>query len=241
MTPIAILLVAACMAFVETAHARTPWPRVAGWWARAGAVNAFAALLVLSAGARWNQWVLHHRLWSAETLGPLAGGLVGYLALTFLYYWWHRARHASPLLWRWMHQLHHSPQRIEIATCYYKHPIELLVNAALSSVVLFVGLGLSPKAAAFTVFLTGTVELFYHWNVRTPRWIGYVVQRPESHCIHHEEGVHACNYSDLPLWDIVFGTFANPERWEGRCGLGAANELRMREMLAGVDVTAASR
>ena len=42
--------------------------------------------------------------------------------------------------------------------------------------------------------------------------IGYIVQRPESHAIHHARGVHAHNYSDLPLWDIVFGTFRNPGR-----------------------------
>lgn len=53
--------------------------------------------------------------------------------------------------------------------------------------------------------------IFQHANLRTPRWLGYFIQRPESHAIHHQRGVHAFNYADLPLWDMVFGTFHNPE------------------------------
>jgi sterol desaturase/sphingolipid hydroxylase (fatty acid hydroxylase superfamily) len=80
------------------------------------------------------------------------------------------------------------------------------------------------------------VELFYHWNIKTPRWVGYLIQRPESHCIHHQFGLHAFNYSDLPIWDILFGTFKNPTHFEGKCGLGEENELKVKEMLLGVDV-----
>ena len=76
-------------------------------------------------------------------------------------------------------------------------------------------------------------ELFYHWNIRTPRWLGYLVQRPESHCIHHLRGFHRCNYSDLPLWDILFGTFANPRAQPIPCGFGPKAERRIADMLAG--------
>jgi sterol desaturase/sphingolipid hydroxylase (fatty acid hydroxylase superfamily) len=95
--------------------------------------------------------------------------------------------------------------------------------------------GVGRDAAAFAVLMTGFAELFYHWNVRTPYWLGFIVQRPESHCIHHEEGVHAYNYADLPLWDMLFGTFQNPKRWDARCGFGA-DEARLREMLAGLNI-----
>ena len=60
--------------------------------------------------------------------------------------------------------------------------------------------------------------LFQHWNVRTPRWLGYIIQRPESHGLHHELGVHARNYSDFPLWDILMGTFVNPASFDGDVG-----------------------
>ena len=95
----------------------------------------------------------------------------------------------------------HSPQRLETITSFYKHPIELVMNGVLSSFVLYVLCGLSLAPAALAVLLTGVAELFYHWNVRTPHWLGFLVQRPESHCRHHEGTGQPLNYSDLPLWD----------------------------------------
>jgi sterol desaturase/sphingolipid hydroxylase (fatty acid hydroxylase superfamily) len=92
------------------------------------------------------------------------------------------------------------------------------------------GLRFSPGATALLILL----------NVKTPHWpshwLGYIFQRPESHCIHHQEGVHAFNYSDLPMWDMFFGTYRNPLEWEGRCGFGPADEFRLAEMLRGMDI-----
>jgi sterol desaturase/sphingolipid hydroxylase (fatty acid hydroxylase superfamily) len=84
--------------------------------------------------------------------------------------------------------------------------------------------------------LSGVAELIYHWNVKTPHWLGYIFQRPESHCVHHQHGIHAFNYSDLPIWDMLFGTYRNPREWDGRCGFGPAGEYRLPEMLRGVDI-----
>lgn len=59
--------------------------------------------------------------------------------------------------------------------------------------------------------------------------------------MHHQEGVHAYNYGDLPLWDILFGTFRNPLSWNAKCGLGSENEQRLPEMLRGIDVSATTK
>jgi hypothetical protein len=97
-------------------------------------------------------------------------------------------------------------------------------------------LGLLPESAAISITICGVMELFYHWNVRTPRWLGYIVQRPESHCVHHERGVHNCNYADLPIWDILFGTFHNPTIFDRECGFDHDRECRIVEMLTFKDV-----
>jgi len=141
-----------------------------------------------------------------------------------------------PFLWRWFHQVHHSPQRIEIITTFYKHPLEVLLNGVISSAILYVGVGLDPRAASQAVLLTGLAELFYHWNVQTPRWLGFIFQRPESHCVHHQQDLHSYNYSDLPIWDMLFGTFRNPQEFEARCGFAGGREQRLGAMLGGVDV-----
>lgn len=234
--PTTVALTAVAMIGVEQARPARRWPRVPGWTLRALALTFAQGAIVLAAGLTWDPWLLRHRPWSADGLGLFGGAALGYLAITFVYYFWHRARHEVPFLWRWVHQLHHSPQRLETITSFYKHPVELVLNGVLSSFVLYVLVGLSLAPAALAVLLTGVAELFYHWNVRTPHWLGYLVQRPESHCRHHEDAGQPLNYSDLPLWDWLFGTLDNPRAWHGACGFGA-DEARLPEMLRGVDLT----
>jgi sterol desaturase/sphingolipid hydroxylase (fatty acid hydroxylase superfamily) len=228
-----VLALAIAMIVVERLRPGRAWPTVRTWWIRAIALNIVQVSIVFLAGWTWDGWMVRHRLWSADRLGLIGGAVAGYVVITFIYYWWHRARHASPFLWRWLHQLHHSPQRIEIITSFYKHPVELITNGILSSAIAYWLVGLNAETATLAVTLTGVAELFYHWNVKTPYWIGFVIQRPESHLVHHQEGLHAYNYGDLPVWDMLFGTFRNPKEWQERCGFGDDAELRLGDLLAG--------
>lgn len=233
---ITVLVLAAAMVVVERLAPGRQFPTVRGWWARAVAVNLVQIGIVFLAGTTWDGWLVRNRPWRADALGLAGGAVVGYVVITFIYYWWHRARHGSGFLWRWFHQFHHSPQRIEIITSFYKHPLELVANGILSSVIVYTLVGLDAKAATLAVTLTGIAELFYHWNVKTPYWVGFVIQRPESHLVHHQQGLHAFNYGDLPLWDMMFGTFRNPREWNARCGFADDRELRLADLLAGRDV-----
>jgi sterol desaturase/sphingolipid hydroxylase (fatty acid hydroxylase superfamily) len=80
--------------------------------------------------------------------------------------------------------------------------------------------------------------MFQHANIRTPRWLGYLIQRPESHVVHHARGRHEFNYANLPLWDIVFGTFRNPRSVEGfRAGFWNGASARLLDMLCFRDVS----
>ena len=233
-----VLGLAVVMIAVEVWASGRRWPSVRGWIPRALALNAVQAAMVFVTGVTWDRWFPHLRVWDASALGLVPGALLGYLVITFVYYWWHRARHEVTFLWRWFHQVHHSPQRIEVITSFYKHPLELLANGALSSFILYAVAGIDAAAGALAVALTGVAELFYHWNVRTPYWLGFVIQRPESHCVHHRDGWHRNNYADLPLWDILFGTFENPRRFDSACGFGAEREAQLGRMLLGHDVNA---
>lgn len=235
---LAVLGVGLLMIAIERLRPGRKWPKVSGWWGRALLLNGCQVGIVFLAGHTWEGWMRDHRPWSADGLGLVGGAAVGYLAITFVYYWWHRWRHEVPFLWRWFHQVHHSPQRIEIITSFYKHPFELVANSLLSGAILYFGVGLGPQAASIVVILTGLAELFYHWNVNTPRWLGFLFQRPESHCLHHESGVHSCNYADLPVWDMLFGTFRNPGCWKKSCGFEGGAERRLLDMIRGKDVAA---
>ena len=74
-------------------------------------------------------------------------------------------------------------------------------------------------------------QFFVHMNVASPRWVGYFLSRPEMHRIHHELGVHKNNYADLPLWDMLFRTYENPDNRAVECGFAPDREARVLDML----------
>lgn len=216
-------------------------PHAPSWWLRAIGANAAQLGVVLLAGETWD--VVMHRASVLEVASwkaaPWVEGTLGYLVATFVYYVWHRARHVSNFLWLGLHQFHHSPVRIETITAFYKHPLELVANSVISSLSSYTLLGLSIEGAAWVALFSAISEFFYHMNVRTPRWIGYIIQRPEMHRIHHERGVHSSNFGDLPLWDMLFGTWRNPDRFAGECGFEPPREQRVLDMLLFRDVNRA--
>ena len=97
MVPVIVVVVALFMMLVELRRPGRDWPRVRGWWGRALLFNGLQAAVIYLAGAAWDGWMVDHQVWSADPLGPTWGALVGYLVLTFVYYWWHRARHEGPV------------------------------------------------------------------------------------------------------------------------------------------------
>jgi sterol desaturase/sphingolipid hydroxylase (fatty acid hydroxylase superfamily) len=183
------------------------------------------------------EWLDRHRLLDGTKLGVAGGVIVGLLVFQLFMYGFHRASHRSSFLWRVSHQMHHAPQRLDIPGAVVFHPVELALQNVLGIGTTVFVLGIEPLAAAIVGYVMAFLAFFQHWNVKTPRWLGYLIQRPESHCHHHELNVHAFNYADLPIWDIVFGTFKNPAEFSGQVGF--EEKASYAKMLAGIDVNAA--
>ncbi|HEY1772131.1 MAG TPA: sterol desaturase family protein [Gammaproteobacteria bacterium] len=235
-----VIFVVVCVGLVlflmERRFTGRRWPMPRTWLTRALAFNAVQASVIYISGLTWNHWLASVALFHIDLGATLADAAFGYLVITFVFYWWHRFRHEVPQLWLWLHQIHHSPKRLELLTTFYKHPAEIVLDSMLSSLVAYTLLGLSPTAGTLAFVMTGLAETFYHWNIRTPQWLGYLIQRPESHCVHHQRSVHRYNYSDLPIWDILFGTFKNPPSFERDCGFDGEREEQVANMLKGVNV-----
>lgn len=190
----------------------------------------------------WERWLSDQSVFDLAThLSPIAGGLLAYFIATFVFYWWHLWRHESDLLWRLLHQTHHSPQRIEVITSFYKHPLEMVINSVIGSLLVYALLGLSVEGAAVYTACTALGEFFYHTNIRTPQWVGYFFRRPEMHRIHHQHGRHRNNYGDITWWDMLFGTYENPARVSVRCGYDDDKEQQLLAMLTFHDVHAAGK
>lgn len=235
-----LVLLALGMFLVERLWPARALPRVEGWAARIVLVNVLQLGVVLLAGVTWDRWLAGASLFQLRAhFGDWTQALIAYFISTFVYYWWHRFRHESRLFWRLCHQLHHSPRRIELLASFYKHPVEITLNSILSALIVYTLLGCSLPAAGLYTLLCGVAEYFYHWNVRTPYALGFLVQRPESHRVHHQFERHTGNFADLPLWDWMFGTLRNPRPGsEVACGFQPAREERFDDMLGFRDVHA---
>lgn len=232
-----LIAIAAVMVIIEKLWPGQALPTVRGWWLRIVLVNLVQLGLVILAGATWDRWFASASvLRLSQWLGDIPAALIAYFVSTFVYYWWHRLRHESAFFWRLCHQLHHSPRRIELLASFYKHPVEIFLNSVISAALVYALLGCSITAAALYTAITAVAEYFYHWNIRTPHWLGRLIQRPESHRVHHQFKHHSQNYADLPLWDWMFGTLNNPRKSPSRCGFTPTNERRVLEILAFRDV-----
>jgi sterol desaturase/sphingolipid hydroxylase (fatty acid hydroxylase superfamily) len=176
-----------------------------------------------------------HAPFSLAGLGTVLGALVAFAIADLCNYWVHRGLHNVHFLWRWTHQMHHSAERMDIAGAVYFHPFDIALQIT-STTVPVVLLGVSPDAAALAGFISFFYAMFQHLNVRTPRWIGWIIQRPEAHSVHHARGVHAYNYGNLPLWDVLFGTFRNPTDYVATQGFWDGASAKIGKMLVGRDV-----
>jgi len=231
------ILVAFVLCFwIERAWTGWELPRVETWWPRVILVNIVQLGIVMAAGVTWEVWLSSWSVLQLSLLPPTIGGIIAYVIATFVFYWWHRWRHEVPMLWRLFHQIHHSPQRIEVITSFYKHPGEMVLNSVLGSLIVYTTLGLTLEGGAVYTACTALGEFFYHTNIRTPRWIGYFFQRPEMHRIHHQYDYHRNNYGDIVWWDMLFGTYENPKTWNHSCGFDVEKEQQLMSMLAYKDV-----
>jgi sterol desaturase/sphingolipid hydroxylase (fatty acid hydroxylase superfamily) len=232
-----VLAIYAMLVLLEALFPARPLPRVRGWRTRALVVFAFYFFLSSYLPLFWGDALAKYQLFNLETLNPFVAAGIGVLVFEGLVYVWHRAMHKSHWLWRSFHQMHHSAERLDAFGAFYFSPLDIIGFTFLSSIALSV-VGLPAQAITWYLYATMFLAAFQHTNIRTPRWLGYIVQRPESHSVHHGRGIHHYNYSDLPLFDIVFGTFRNPKDFVGKSGFDGASSAQVAQMLVFKDIAA---
>ena len=227
---LAAALLAGLMILERLRPARS-FPAVRGWSLMGGIFLVMTVPLgALTAFLLQPEWLERHALLTLEPLPFALELLIGFLVSTFLYYWLHRAQHRFDWFWRSGHQLHHAIPRVDLAGTAFLHPTDLFLQIAVNIFACAFVLGLSPQATAAVSVIATVCGFFQHLNLKTPRWLALLVQRPEAHCVHHQIGLHAYNYADFPLWDRIFGTFRNPAEWAGQAGYGT-QDLQIPSLL----------
>ena len=181
---------------------------IAGLNAVVAGVLFAGGLAVASLYAQRSQTGLLYRL-SVDDVTYFA---LAWLALDCWTYWWHRANHAVPFLWRF-HSMHHSDPAMDVSTATRFHLGEVAISAALRmGLVLLVGIELHVIAVYELMLLLSTQ--FHHSNIALPatadRILRSVLVSPNMHKVHHSK-VRAemdSNYTSvLSVWDRLFGSF----------------------------------
>ena len=229
---VAIGLFAAFALFELVAKGRN-FPPVTRWRLKGAGFLVLYLALATTAPLFWDGWLGEHRLFAADALPLWAQVAGGFLALQAGIYAWHRTMHNVPALWRWFHQMHHSAERVDIWGALYFHPFDMLGFTFVGSLMLVLGFGIGAEAAIFINLAATFCSMFQHANIKTPRWLGFIITRPESHSAHHERGVHARNYGDIPIFDMIFGTFHNPKEFTGQVGFFDGGSRQLGPMLVG--------
>ncbi len=185
----------------------------------------------------WDGYLAKYQLFDLTSLGTLWGTITGLLVYEIGLYIWHRTMHKNDMLWRVFHQMHHSAERLDSYGAFYFSPMDMIGFTFLGSLCLVLVAGFTPEATTLIILGTTFLAIFQHSNIKTPLWLGYFVQRPEAHTYHHARGIHAYNYADFPIIDIIFGTFRNPKNYGHETGFYNGGSNKIKEMLLFKDIS----
>jgi len=173
------------------------------------AFNAvLSPLVVVPVSALAAQWALP---WRPDWWSGGAGLALDLVLLDGWIYWWHRANHVVPFLWRF-HEVHHLDETLDASSALRFHFGEVLLSALVRALVIFIlAIPLSSVIVFETIVALATI--FHHSNLRLPpsleHALSHLIVTPSIHWVHH----HArradtdSNYATvLSVWDKVFGS-----------------------------------
>ena len=137
--------------------------------------------------------------------------IIGFVLMDLMFYYWHRANHKIPFLWRF-HNVHHIDPDLDVSTAFRFHFGEVAMSAGFR-VVQIALIGVAPLTYAIYELVFQANTLFQHSNVRLPvrieRLLNKILVTPRMHGIHHS-GILCetnSNYSVVfPWWDRLHRT-----------------------------------
>lgn len=163
-------------------------------------------------------WATQHHLgWRPAWWGGPLGLALDVVLLDLLIYWWHRANHVVPVLWRF-HEVHHLDRFLDSTSALRFHFGEVVLSAgARAAAIVVLDIPIASVLVFETLVLVGTI--FHHSNLSIParleRALARVVITPSIHWVHHH-AVRAdtdSNYGTIfSVWDPIFSTRSGTRR-----------------------------
>ena len=189
------------------ARTAAEWPRLRSNFAMAGLTAAVTAAL---------QKPLVDRAFTDRGLlsrlpRPLRF-LAGILLLDYTLWWWHRANHVVPALWRF-HVVHHLDRDLDVSTALRFHFGEMALAAVFRAAQVRV-LGVDRDALGWWQTMLLISILFHHSNIDLGSDADGQLMRflvtPRMHGIHHADVFELTNSNWSSLftwWDMLHRTF----------------------------------
>lgn len=208
------------------------WGRNLGFFA----LNAgLAPLLVLPV----TFYAADHPLWPRPAFLSFPYALTLDLLLLDLWiYWWHRANHELPLLWRF-HEVHHRDTFLDATSALRFHFGEVMISAVVrAAVIVLLAIPLGSVIVFETLVLLAAI--FHHSNWRLPEAIERPLARaiitPSLHWVHHhakKSDTDSIYGTILSVWDRWFGTGPNIDRRRDMpIGVEGEDELGLLRLVA---------
>jgi sterol desaturase/sphingolipid hydroxylase (fatty acid hydroxylase superfamily) len=158
-------------------------------------------------------WIVRDRIGLLQAVAwpRWAETAVAIVLLDYTLWWWHRANHLVPFLWRF-HLVHHVDRDLDTSTALRFHFGELALSIPVRAAQM-IAIGVDPHALwLWQTILFGSI-LFHHANVRLPLGLERVLVRlvvtPRMHGIHHSDRLDETNSnwsSMLSCWDYLHRT-----------------------------------
>ena len=172
----------------------------------AATIALVAAYIAGGANERFGLW--------PESLPFVIGFGAFLLYMELASYWWHRALHVVPLLWRF-HYIHHNPRRMHVMKSGRTHWGSGIIGTMLKY-ALPVATGAPGEFFLWYAACTNIFGTLSHANLgfRVPAFVHYVVNTAAVHHLHHSTRMDQGNSNFgniISLWDVIFGTFRHPD------------------------------
>jgi sterol desaturase/sphingolipid hydroxylase (fatty acid hydroxylase superfamily) len=200
----------------------------------AGAVVLLSMWVMLPALSGLVRWLLAPMGWRPIVLDAHLPSWVAALAFLALYdaayYWFHRAQHAVPVLWR-IHAIHHSSTELTATSYARQHALEHALQTLFVLTPLLPFVALTPAGFAWVALLGAFVQFGAHSNLRFS--LGLWLISPRLHRVHHaacseDSGSNFASF--LPLYDRVFGTY-RAQAVTASVGLHSGRRLGITDLL----------
>ena len=147
-----------------------------------------------------------------EVLAPWQVWVITFVAIDFIFYWYHRASHRVRILWA-VHMNHHSSIEMNFTVAFRQAWFGPISKAPFFMVMPLVGFDPSiTLVAAICSRLWGVVG-HTQW-IGKLGWLDRIFNTPSTHRVHHGTNLEYIdrNYGNLFIfWDRLFGTYTKEQ------------------------------